>query len=133
MEGDEKEFWQKVQPRLRNPVGTTVRVLVQDLDRVDVLPAGIMALSAMTMLGDSPFPEYAVSKATWCALKKNGVMIIPVEEPDTCLLQVWRYDPKVLALEGQVDPFSLSLSFQEETDERIEMAIKEMMDRYYDK
>jgi hypothetical protein len=53
-----------------------------------------------------------------------------MDEPGTCLLQVWRYDPKVLEVDGMVDPFSLYLSFHGETDERIEMALEDMLERY---
>ena len=67
-----------------------------------------------------------------CAFKFVNRMLlpIPVEEPGTCLLQVWCYDPKVLEVDGKVDPFSLYLSLQNETDERIEMALEVMMERY---
>ena len=46
------------------------------------------------------------------------------------MLQIWCYDPKILEVDGCVDPFSLYLSFQNENDERIEMALEEMMEKY---
>lgn len=127
---DRAETWTKVQPRLRNPIGNSVRVLEHDEHRKDVLPAGITALSKRSMLSESSYPEYAVSRATWKEMKKEGVVEVPIEEPGTCVLQIWRYDPKALEVDGLVDPFSLYLSLREETDERIEMALEEMMERY---
>jgi hypothetical protein len=35
-----------------------------------------------------------------------------------------------LGVEGYVDPFSLFLSLKDESDERIEMALEEMMEQY---
>ncbi len=125
-----KTVWQKAFPRLRNPVSKIVRISEQDLHRQDVLPAGITALSTLSMLSESTYPEYALSRDVWKVMEKAGVEKIPMEESGTCLLQVWCYDPKVLEVDGHVDPFSLYLSLQDETDERIEMALEEMMERY---
>ena len=122
--------WQKALPRLRNPVSKMVRISEQDLHRPDALPAGVTALSLRSMLGESTYPEYAVSRDVWKAMEKAGVKEIPLEEPGTCMLQVWRYDPKLLVVDGQVDPFSLYLSLQGEADERIEMALDQMMEQY---
>lgn len=127
---DRRATWNKVLPRLRNPISNTVRVLEQDVHRQEVLPAGITALARRSMLSESSYPEYAVSRPAWKEMEKAGVDKIPVEEPGICVLQIWRYDPKVLEVDGLVDPFSLYLSLQEETDERIEMALEEMMERY---
>ena len=123
-------IWQEALPRLRSPVSHSVRILEQDLQQRDVLPAGLTALSNRSMLSAPAYPEYAVSRDVWKVMGKAGVEQIPVEEPGTCLLQVWRYDPKVLEVDGQVDLFSLYLSLQNETDERIEMALEEMMGQY---
>jgi hypothetical protein len=122
--------WNKVLPRLRNPIRKTVRVLEHDVHLKKVLPAGITALSKRSMLSEPSYPEYAVSGADWKEMEKAGVEKIPIEEPGTCVLQIWRYDPKMLETNGLIDPFSLYLSFQEETDERIEMALEDMMERY---
>jgi len=127
---DRKAIWQESLPRLRNPVSQTVQVLEDELNRQDVLPAGVSALSYRSMLNEGNYPEYAISRDGWKTMKKKGGEQIPVEEPGTCLLQVWRYDPKILEVDGYVDPFSLYLSFQHGADERIEMALEEMIEQY---
>ncbi len=128
--GERNAIWQESLPRLRNPVSQTVRILEHELNRQDLLPAGITALSYRSMLNGPNNPEYAISRDGWKAMKKKGVEKIAVEEPGTCLLQIWCYDPKVLEVDGYVDPFSLYLSLQDEADERIEMALEEMMEQY---
>lgn len=131
-----RHIWKEALPRLKNPVRHQKRIAERDMRRNDVflagdaLAAGLTALSKQTMIGERDIPEYAVSADTWKRLEKEGVETIPVDEPGTCLLQVWRYDPKVLEVNGMVDPFSLYLSFQGETDERIEMALEDMLERY---
>lgn len=133
---EKRHIWKEALPRLKSPVRDHKRIAEWYMRRTDIvrfgdaLPAGITALSKQTMIGERDTPEYAVSADTWKRLEKEGVEIIPVDEPGTCLLQVWRYDPKVLEVDGMVDPFSLYLSFQGETDERIEMALEDMLERY---
>ena len=53
-----------------------------------------------------------------------------MEEPGTGLLQVWCYDPNILAVDGLADPFSLFLSLQDSDDERVEMALVEILNPY---
>ena len=128
---EKRYIWKEALPRLKSPVRHQRRIAERDMRRDDVfLAAGLTALAKQTMIADREIPEYAVSAATWKRLVKEGVETIPVDEPGTCLLQVWRYDPKVLGVDGMVDPFSLFLSFQGETDERIEMALEDMLERY---
>jgi hypothetical protein len=133
---EKRLVWKEALPRLKSPVRYQKRIAERDMRRNDLflagdaLAAGLTALSKQTMIGEKDIPEFAVSADTWKRLEKEGVETIPVDEPGTCLLQVWRYDPKVLEVGGMVDPFSLYLSFQGETDERIEMALDDMMERY---
>jgi len=127
---DRKATWQQAIPRLRNPVRRVVRMLESDMHWQGALPAGTTALASQSMLSAPTCPEYAVSNAVWKEIKESGVEIIPLEEPGTCLLQVWSYDPKMLEVDGQVDPFSLYLSLQNEADERIEAALETILERY---
>ena len=126
-----RAIWEDVIHRLRNPVSKIVRVFENKLPRENVVAAGITALALRTILNEPAHPEYAISRVAWKALEKTGIDIIPVEEPGTCLLQVWCYDPKILEVDdGGVDPFSLFLSLQDEHDERTEMALDKLMAQY---
>jgi len=125
-----KATWQDVHTRLRNPVIQTVRIFEYELSREKALLAGISALSTRSMLSEPAYPEYAVSRDVWKTMEKIGVVNVPMEEPGTCLLQVWCYDPRELEVDGDVDPFSLFLSLQNAADERIDMALEKMMEQY---
>ena len=128
---DEREMvWKHALPRLKSPIRYQKRINEHDLRNQDRLPAGLTALSRQTMLAESGTPEYAVSGDVWKRMEKEGIETIPLEEYGTCVLQVWRYDPGLLEVDGMVDPFSLYLSLQNENDERIEMALEKMMERF---
>ncbi|TFH47081.1 MAG: transcriptional regulator [Lysobacterales bacterium] len=127
---DRKIVWEGALPRLRTSVTKTVRVSMREWDRKAALVAGLSALSIRSMLNESEIPEYAVSRDEWKRMQKESIEEIPIEEPGTCSLQIWRYDPKVLAVDRSVDPFSLYLSLRDQSDERVEMALEEMMRLY---
>ncbi|MEX0646172.1 MAG: hypothetical protein WEA56_05635 [Balneolaceae bacterium] len=44
-------------------------------------------------------------------------------------LEAWSYDPELLAKDQYVDPFSLYMSLQDNPDERVQIALEEMMER----
>ena len=49
-----------------------------------------------------------------------------------CAVEIWHYDPRKLA-DGQcVDRLSLALSLRESADERVEMAVEEMLDKVWE-
>jgi hypothetical protein len=52
-----------------------------------------------------------------------------VEEPGTCLVQLWFYDPVLFASNGRVDSFSLYLNLRGEVDERVQGALEEMKEK----
>jgi len=125
-----KILWAQARPRMRNPVRQVVRFLETDVPEEFRLLAGESALAARTMLGEPATPVYGVGRNGWRAISGAGAEEIPVEEPGTCALQVWRYEPGLFADHDCVDAFSLSLSLQDEQDERVEAALEEMMEGY---
>ena len=72
----------------------------------------------------------SASRGTICAVsltafRKRKYEVIPPDEADI-VLQLWRYSPDVLG-DGAIDSLSLALSLREETDERVQMAIDEIL------
>ena len=55
--------------------------------------------------------------------------LLPSIETDAIELEIWRYDPAMFATDGIVDPFSLYLSLKDSKDERIQIALEEMMEK----
>lgn len=122
-----KVLWEQVLPFLRDPVRETVRIkeclLVPNLR----IAAGETALAGMGMLTAPQEPVYAIGRKAWKNIFKQ-IELIPVEDEGTCQLQIWRYDPALFAKQGKVDPFSLFLSLRDEQDERVDVALTNMME-----
>lgn len=125
-----KALWEKARPLMRDPVQE--RILLQGGDVPFHLRclAGESALAARSMLVPPRVPVYALSREAWKQLEQGGAQRIPLEEPGTCLVQVWRYSPGLISEQRLVDPFSLYLSLQDEPDERVQTALDEMMEQY---
>ena len=48
-------------------------------------------------------------------------------------VEMWRYDPRKLSKKKMVDELSLALSLREDTDERVEEAVEEMLNNLWRK
>lgn len=122
-------LWAKARKFMRSPVQERVRLQVSDLQANQPLLAGASALAELSMLAAPKMVVYAVSREEWKAMKMAGCESMPWDEPGTCWVQVWRYPPRLEGLQRHVDPFSLYLSLQGESDERIQSALEEMMEQ----
>lgn len=89
---------------------------------------GFSALSHYSMLAEPLIPEYAIDRKMWKQWELEGIKEVPLAEEADCKVEIWTYDPGLVARDGCVDPFSLFLSLQTVTDERVEMALDEMME-----
>ena len=126
---DHKALWIAARPKMRSPVLKTERLPRTDADQRNLLAAGESALSAMSMLASPAIPVYAIDRKQWTTrATKPETPTVPDEA--ICDLQVWSYDPRLTASEQHVDPFSLTLSLQDTADERVALALEEMIEDY---
>ncbi|MBF5093107.1 MarR family transcriptional regulator [Azospirillum sp. INR13] len=123
-----QQLWNAARPRLRDPVRKTLRFHVEDISTAEPLLAGESALAKMSMLVAPAEPVYAVGPNGWSMIRDTAPEVIPVGDTGTCLLQIWAYDPTIAGRDGRVDPFSLALSLAEIEDERVTLALEEMME-----
>ena len=56
-----------------------------------------------------------------------------LNEQTQAAVELWRYDPKKLAVTDTVDPISLALALENDSDERVEEAVEEMLDQVWKK
>jgi DNA-binding MarR family transcriptional regulator len=122
-----QEVWENAKPMLRGPVKRTswVRPTAKWMPpRVRV--AGMSALAQLSLLAEPPIPVYAVSAAQWKAATQAGVKLLMEPGEGCCEWQLWNYSPELLADSRTVDPLSLTLSLQHETDERVQLALEEL-------
>lgn len=123
-----KELWEKARPHLRTPV--IKRVYLDEWGSGMDYLAGEAELAKRTMLaGDEQLIGAMTKKQLDHFLRRNPVVVVPEESKRAAAMQieVWRYDPALLAEPPYVDPLSLALSLAHIQDERVQMAIEELL------
>lgn len=133
---ERKELWHraKEQNLLTSPVLKTV--YVDDLTgNVSMLRTNASALPEYTSLNPSKQHYYAIEKSAFYFLQKNNGLINANNREGKYAIEVWKYNPSTLANEmpnnqSVVDPLSLYLSLKDNRDERIEMALEQIIEKY---
>lgn len=122
-----EQAWERAKPALRTPVRRTVWVAAHG--GIAPLPsriAGLSALARYSMLTEPKWPVYAVTAAQWKAATDAGVQELPELDAGAQEWQIWSYSPALVPGATTVDPLSLMLSLQENTDDRIQLALDEL-------
>lgn len=127
MEGPPEAIWERAKPALRTPVRNTFwvaddTVLANYLHRV----AGLSALARYSMLAEPQWPVYAITSADWKAATEAGIRELPEPVAGAQEWQVWSYSPALVPDAPTVDPLSLTLSLQDNADERVQLALDEL-------
>ena len=123
-------LWQKSRPFMRSPVQRVLLTWQVDVPADSRYLAGESALAEASMLGPPENPVFAIGPKAW-GERKEQMESLPFEEAGACTLQVWRYDPALVAQGGTVDPFSLWLSLAGHTDERVEGALEDLLEEQW--
>lgn len=128
---EKPEFLKKGYPRLKSPVERLIYVRASFHDAA--LPkSGVIALADISMVG-------ADEQDGAAAISKKGGAGIPaaeiISEQDFRdfggrILEVWRYDPTLLANGGRVDDISLLLSLEDNPNERIQMGLDDIREKH---
>ncbi len=125
-----KLLWNKAEPHLLNPINRKIYI-DEYIDESLIFKSGLSALSELTDIADNPKIHFAISKTDYMYLKKhNKIKITNMLEGRICL-EIWKYAPSLFAVDGRVDPLSLSLTFKDSKDERIEMEIDKMINHLW--
>jgi len=129
-EDAKKDLWEQTNDMLRSPTRSRASMKLWPGGKMLQMPlAGISALAEMTMINSPPLPVYAIDVEEYRQTNiPKGFQHSPVDEADF-ELEIWNYNPILFSKDGKVDPFSLYLSLRETTDERIEMALEELMEK----
>jgi len=112
-----------------NPVQSKLTINKSEFHE-KLLYAGETALSRYSMLNPPQIPEVAVYKAT---IDKHAMNEVDAKwsDPDSLItIELWKYDPLLFSFSDKVDPVSLACSLKDLEDERVEMAIDEMMEEH---
>jgi len=130
------DIWRTVaqQNLFVNPVLKTVFVDKLPLN-VFMLQANASALPEYSNLNPSRQQYYAIEKTDLYGLQKSNVLINQNDYEGHYALEVWKYNPLTLVADlpnGMlvVDPLSLYLSLKDSQDERIAMALEQIIEKY---
>jgi hypothetical protein len=131
---DRIELWNYALPLMVNPVLKTVYVDKKP-EGLFLLQSNESALSEYSEMNPSRQKYYAIERVKFYNLFKNGQLINPNGSEGEFCLEVWKYNPEKLADklfndDSVVDPLSLYLSLKESHDERIEMALESIIEKY---
>lgn len=126
--GKEKyDLWKGVESLMQNPVKkqlhTSTRIEIEN-----GIHSGINALSHYTDIADENKPYYALSIRNFEAFVKNNETIDFDEVEGDMVIEMWKYNPAILSKKGFIDPLSLYLIFREDTDERIQIVLNQLID-----
>jgi hypothetical protein len=78
------------------------------------------------MLAKPKWPVYAISMADWKAAKDAGIHELPEPLLGAQEWQLWSYSPALWPNAATVDPLSLTLSLQNNVEDRIQLALDEL-------
>jgi len=125
-------LYEKTKPYLIDPVQR--RVFVKWKHELDALPlSGESALAERTMLNPTSVACRAIDRRAYKQYQESGLELIDpawYSGADYIELEVWKYDPGLLAENGMVDVVSLAASLANNQDERIEIAVEEMVEAH---
>ncbi|MCF8297114.1 MAG: hypothetical protein K9J13_06165 [Saprospiraceae bacterium] len=124
-------IWEIARKYCINPVMKEIFISQMPVD-FNLQIAGITALSEYSMLAPPHNREYAIYKEKWYRLSKYEsvkMMIEPIQTETNIKLQIWSYPPNLWRDVNLVDRFSLYLSLKDEKDERIELALEEILEK----
>lgn len=131
---DRIELWHQALQLCVNPVFKKVYV-DEKPEGIILLPSNESALAEYSNMNPSRQKFYAIERVKFYDLLKNGQLTNPNESEGEFCLEVWKYNPLILAGEllnddPVVDPLSLYLSLKESYDERVEMALQQIIEKY---
>ncbi len=121
------EYWEKGKSFMISPV--------QRSEYIKEIPSGVdlffsydSGLSKISMLSDSKYVTYAVSKKEFNNISRNLVLKdYELDSMNYVRIEVWKYDPCLFSNSDIVDIFSLYAAYMGENDPRVEKELEELI------
>jgi DNA-binding MarR family transcriptional regulator len=122
-----KELFEKARGYLFCPINRKQYIRKEMVDE-SLLISGDQALSMYSMLNPPRVNCYATGGTTkW----KDYLEDVLIDDSQQVELQLWKYDPQILAKVSTVDILSLAMCYVDDPDERVEEAVEEMLEEYW--
>lgn len=123
-----REIWETVQDYLKTPVKKTEWLfLTENLEKSRIADLG--ALSYYSNISTGDIETFAIDAKVFKELHGRGEILTNIYNEHDVRLQIWNYDPIILTRDNFVDPFSLYLSKKNDPDERIQIELRDMINR----
>ena len=125
--GNKKEMWEQIRDVLRNPILQQFQ-FKNNINHSGIL-SGMSALGFYSMLGDNPYPIYAVSKREIGALLAKNELLRSSADMPGCVIQELGYMIR-FNNDQVIDPLSVALMItdSELNDPRVSKAVDEMLE-----
>jgi len=122
------DLWQAAKPFLSSPVKKTWNLkFLEDRDPF-LLEAGMTALASKTSISSGGESVHAIgTRDLQVALSQSKAVKGVLWAEGVTTVQQWNYNPRLLSSDRTVDSLALFLSLQDDPDERIQIALDELM------
>lgn len=131
---DRKNLWQKLEQEqlLTSPV--LKKIFTDEKPDVEMLPCSESALPEYTDMNPGNQICYAIDKNIFQKIEKKKPLLNANPYEGRYCMEVWKYNPVILAdgleyASKVVDPLSLYLSLKNSSDERIKMALDQIIEK----
>jgi len=124
-----KPLWEKALPYLNTPLIHHLKIF-SSLKINDQILAGQSALAQYTTLAEPETPVFAFANVEWDSFQKKyqgKFKEVPYATHEGFIVEIWKYSPAQFSDQGKVDRLSLYLSMKNETDERVQSALDELL------
>jgi len=121
-----RELWEAALPFLKKPVNK-FRYTASKLTPGTRYKAGLTALAEYSNLAPPETEVIAVDAEGYRAILKLAVMEANPPCPGSKCIELWSYPPERFGKHGIADPLSVFLSLRHEDDERVQMALAELL------
>ena len=122
------EFYELAKDYLINPVQKVIHA--ENHSNGGMFVAGETLLGRHSMLSEPRENTYAMYKGNKAAANLKDIDIRWQEDIETSRIELWKYDPALFAINGEVDPVSLAMSLSDNTDERVEGELQTYLEAY---
>jgi len=126
--GEPADLWLQAQPLLASPISRMRYLVGVAPSGRKGLAAGLSALATYSALAVPTVAAVALDRVKAKGLlDARGVQELPTVDEAELEVEVWSYEPGLLSEGPAVDRLSLYLSLRDDTDERVQSALDEIM------
>lgn len=122
-----RQFWENGKQYLFNPVKSR-RYVKMDFGHHGFQMSNDLALSRLSFLNGRGINYYASSAQNFKTIDKEKILnAYDASDHNYCIVEIFRYDPKILSQGNYIDVFSLYAQVKDDKDERVQIEIESLV------